>query len=80
MLRLTELQKNIVEAAGEMRHIALDTEQGHKPQQRDHRQEGPNHDDKWYDNFHHDNIAFDDASRLAIELQGVPWPPSCKPP
>jgi hypothetical protein len=34
----------------------------------------------WYDDFHHDNIAFDDASPLATELQAVPWPPSYKPP
>ena len=34
----------------------------------------------WYDDFHHDNIAFDDASPLAIELQAIPWPPSYKPP
>jgi hypothetical protein len=34
----------------------------------------------WYDDFHHDNIAFDDASPLAIEPQAVPWPPSYKPP
>jgi hypothetical protein len=34
----------------------------------------------WYDDFHHDNIAFDDASSLATELQAVPWPPSYKPP
>ena len=34
----------------------------------------------WYDDFHHDNIAFDDASPLAIELLAVPLPPSYKPP
>jgi hypothetical protein len=34
----------------------------------------------WYDGFHHDNIAFDDASPLATEMQVVPWPPSYKPP
>jgi hypothetical protein len=80
MLRLAELQKKVDEAVEEMRHTAQDTEQGHKPQQRDLRQEGPNHDSMWYDDFHHDNIAFDDASPLAIELQVVPWPPSYKPP
>ena len=68
MLRLAELQKKIDEVAKEMRHIAQDNEQGHKPQQRDLRQVGPNHDDMWYDEFHHDNIAFDDASPLATEL------------
>jgi hypothetical protein len=50
------------------------------PQQRDHRQEGPSHDDMWYDDFHHDNNAFDDTSLLAIELQVVTWPPSYQPP
>jgi hypothetical protein len=68
ILRLAELQKKTDEAAEEMRHIAQDTKQGHKPQQRDHRQEGPSHDDMWYDDFYHDNIAFDDASPLATEL------------
>jgi hypothetical protein len=34
----------------------------------------------WYEAFNHDNIAFDDASPLAIEMQAVPWPPSYKPP
>jgi hypothetical protein len=62
MLRLVELQKKIYEVVEEMRHIAQDTEQGHKPQQRDLRQEGLSHDDMWYNDFHHDNIAFDDAS------------------
>jgi hypothetical protein len=80
MLRLAQLQKKIDEAAQEMRHIAQDTEQGHKPQQRDLRQEGPNHDDMWYDDFQHDSIAFDDTSPLATELQAVPRPPSYKPP
>jgi hypothetical protein len=45
MLRLAELQKKIDEAAEEMRHIGQDNEQGHRPQQRDLRQEGPSHDD-----------------------------------
>jgi hypothetical protein len=35
MLRLSELQNKIDEAAEEMRHIAQETEQGHRPQQRD---------------------------------------------
>jgi hypothetical protein len=34
----------------------------------------------WYEASHHDNIAFDDASPLATELQAVPWPHSYKPP
>ena len=62
MLRLAELQKKINEVAEKMRHITQDNEQGHKPQQRDLRQGSPSHDDIWYDEFRHDNIAFDDAS------------------
>jgi hypothetical protein len=63
-----------------MRHITQDNEQAHKPQQRELRQESPTHDDIWYDDFHHDTIAFDDAFPLATELQATPWPPSYKPP
>jgi hypothetical protein len=80
MLRLSELQKKIDEAAVEMHHIAQDTEQGYRPQQRDLRQEGPSHEDMWYEDFKHDNIAFDDASPLSTNLQAVSWPPSYKPP
>jgi hypothetical protein len=72
--------EKIDEAGEEMWHIAQDNEQGHKPQQRDLRQEGPSHDDIWYDDFHHDSIAFDDASPLATELQATSWTPSYKPP
>jgi hypothetical protein len=43
-------------------------------------QESPSYDDVWYDDFHHGNFAFDDASPLAAELQATPWPPSYKPP
>ena len=56
MFRLAELQKKIGEAAKEMRHITQDNEQGHKTQQRDLCQEGLNHDDVWYDDFHHDRL------------------------
>jgi hypothetical protein len=81
MLWLSQLQKKIDEAAEEMRHIAHDTEhQEYRQHQRDLRQEGPNHEDMWYEAFNHDNIAFDDASPLDTELQAVPWPPSYKPP
>ena len=50
MLWLAELQKKIDE----------DTEQGHQPQQKALHQEGPSHDDRWYDDLHHDSIAFDE--------------------
>jgi hypothetical protein len=80
MLWLSELQKKIDEAPEEMCHITQDNEQLRRPQQRELRQESPSYDDVWYDNFHHDNIAFDDASPLATELQATPCPPSYKPP
>jgi hypothetical protein len=67
MLRLTELQKKTDEAAEEMCHIMQD-EQGRRPHQRELRQENPSYDDVWYDDFHHGNFAFDDASPLAVEL------------
>jgi hypothetical protein len=37
-------------------------------------------DDGWYDDSHHGNFAFDDASPLSTELQARPCPPSYKPP
>ena len=57
MLRLSELQNKIDEAAEEMRHIAHDTEhQEYWQHQTDLQHEGPNHEDKWYEAFNHDNI------------------------
>jgi hypothetical protein len=79
MLRLAELQKKIDEAAEEMCHITQD-EQGRRPQWRELHQESPSYDDVLYDDFHHGNFAFDDASPLAAELQATPLPPSYKPP
>jgi hypothetical protein len=79
MLRLAELQKKNDKAAEEMCHITQD-DQGRMPQQTEFRQESPSNDDEWYDDFHHANFAFDDASPLAAELQATPWPPSYKPP
>jgi hypothetical protein len=76
---LAKLPKKIDEVAEEMLHITQD-EQGWRPQQRELRQESPSYDDVWYDDFHHGNFAFDDASPLAAELQATPWPPSYKPP
>jgi hypothetical protein len=43
-------------------------------------QESPINEDEWYDEFHHGNFAFDDASPLTAELQATPWPPFYKPP
>jgi hypothetical protein len=79
MLRLADLQRKIDEAAEEMCHITQD-DLGRRPQQREHRQESPINDDDWYDDYHHYNFAFDDASTLAEELHATPWPPSYKPP
>jgi hypothetical protein len=62
-----------------MRHITQD-DQGRGPQHRELHQESPINDDEWYDDFHHGNFAFDDASPLAAELQATMWPPSYKPP
>jgi hypothetical protein len=71
MLWLAELHKKIDEAAEEMCHITQDYEQGHKPQQRELRQESPSYDDVWYDDFHHDNITFYDASP-SYRIAGYP--------
>jgi hypothetical protein len=79
MLRLTDLEKKIDEAAEEMCHITQD-DQDRRPQYRDLRQDNSFNDDEWYDDFHHGNFAFDDASPLVAELQATPWPPSYKPP
>jgi hypothetical protein len=80
MARLADLQKQIDEASEEVRHLTQD-EQNRRPQYRELHQEGfLNEDDDWYENFHHGNFAFDDASPLSAELQATPWPPSYKPP
>jgi hypothetical protein len=78
MFQLAELQRKIDEAAEEMCHITQD-DQGQRPQQRELRQESPSNDDELYDDFHHGNFAFDDASPVVAEFQATPWPPSYKP-
>jgi hypothetical protein len=67
MLRLTDLQKKIDHAAEEMRHITQD-DQDRRPQYRELRQDISYNNDEWYDDFHHGNFSFDDASPLAAEL------------
>jgi hypothetical protein len=62
-----------------MRHLTQD-DQDRRPQHRELCQDYSYNDDEWYDDFHHGNFAFDDASSLAAELQATPWPPSYKPP
>jgi hypothetical protein len=79
MPRLTDLQRKIDEATEETRHLTQD-DQDRRPQHRELRQNNSYNDDEWYDDFHHGNFAFDDASPLAAELQATPWPPSYKPP
>jgi DNA repair exonuclease SbcCD ATPase subunit len=79
MLRLADLQKKIDEADEEMRHLTQD-DQDRRPQHRELRQDNSYNDDEWYDDFHHGNFAFDDASPLSADLQATPWPSSYKPP
>jgi hypothetical protein len=79
MLRLSGLQKKINEAAEEMRHLTQD-DQDRRPQRRELCQDNSYDDNEWYDDFHHGNFAFDDASPLSAELQATSWPPSYKPP
>jgi hypothetical protein len=79
MARLADLQRQIDEATEEVRHLAQD-EQERRHQHRELHQEGLFDDDGWYDDSHHGNFAFDDASPLSTELQATPWPPSYKPP
>jgi hypothetical protein len=78
MARLADLQRQIDEATEEVHHLAQD-EQERRPQHRELHQEGF-YEDEWYEDFHHGNFAFHDASPLSVELQATPWPPSYKPP
>jgi streptomycin 6-kinase len=70
MLHLADLQKKIDEAAEEMRHLTQD-DQDRRPQHKELRHDNSYDDDEWYDDFHHGNFAFDDASLLAAELQAT---------
>jgi hypothetical protein len=79
MARLAELQRQIDKASEEVRHLTQD-EQHRRPQHQDLHQEGFLNEDDWYDNFHHGNFVFDDASPLSAELQATPWPSSYKLP
>jgi hypothetical protein len=60
-----------------MRHLTQD-DQDRRPQRRELRQDKSYDNDEWYDDFHHGNFAFDDASPLSAELQATQWP--LKPP
>jgi hypothetical protein len=77
--RLADLQRQIDEASEEVCHLTQD-EQNRRPQHTELHQEGFFNEDDWYENFHHGNFAFDDASPLSAKLQATPWPPSYKPP
>jgi hypothetical protein len=68
MARLAELQRQIDEASEEVRHLAQD-EQHRRPQHQDLHQEGFLNEDDWYDNFHHGNFVFDDASPLSVSCR-----------
>jgi hypothetical protein len=61
MARLADLQRQIDEASEEVRHLAQD-EHNRRPQHRELHQEGFFNEDDWYEDFHHGNFAFDDAS------------------
>jgi hypothetical protein len=74
MARLADLQRQIDEASEEVRHLTQD-EQNRRLQYRELHQEGFVNEDDWYEDFHHGNFAFDDASSLLAELQATPWPP-----
>ena len=67
MARLADLQRQIDEATEEVRHLAQD-EQNRRPQHRKLHQEGFFNEDDWYEDFHHGNFAFDDASPLSAEF------------
>jgi hypothetical protein len=71
MARLADLQRQIDKASEEVRHFAQD-EQNRRPQHRELHQEGFVNEDDWYEDFHHGNFAFDDASPLSAELQATP--------
>jgi hypothetical protein len=79
MLRLADLRKKIDEAAEEMRHLSQ-VDQDRRPQHKELWQESLFNKNEWYDDFHHGNFTFDDASPLAEELHATPWPQSYKPP
>jgi hypothetical protein len=79
MARLADLQRKIDEAAEEMRHLIQD-DHDRRPQHRKLCQESSFNEDEWYDDFHHANFTFDDASPLAAELHAISWPQSYKPP
>jgi hypothetical protein len=63
MARLADLQRQIDEALEEVRHLAQD-DQNRRPSRRELHQEGFYNEDDWYEDFHHGNFAFDDASPL----------------
>jgi hypothetical protein len=79
MARLADLQRQIDEASEEVCHLVQD-DQSRRPPCRELHQEGFHNEDDWYEDFHHGNFAFDDASPLSTELQATPWPQSYKPP
>jgi hypothetical protein len=64
-------EEEIDEAAEEMCHLTQD-DQDRRPQHRELRQESSFNEDEWYDDFHHGNFTFDDASPVAAELHAIP--------
>jgi hypothetical protein len=79
MLRLAYLQKKIDDTTEEMRHLTQN-DQDRRPRHKELRQENSFNENEWYDDFHHSNFTFDEASPLAAELLATSWPQSYKPP
>ena len=79
MARLADLQRQIDEASEEVRHF-VQGDQTRRPPRRELHQEDFRNEDDWYEDLHHGNFAFDDASPLSTELQATPWPQTYKPP
>jgi hypothetical protein len=67
MAHLADLQRQIDKASKELRHLAQDDQNQRLPRRELH-QEGFYNEDDWYEDFHHGNFAFDDASPLSTEL------------
>jgi hypothetical protein len=65
MARLADVQRQIDEASEEVRHLVQD-DQSRRPQCRELHQEGFYNEEDWYEDFHHGNFAFDDASPLSM--------------
>jgi hypothetical protein len=66
-LEMAQGHISLSEASEEVRHLVQD-DQSRRPPRRELYQEGFHNEDDWYEDFHHGNFAFDDASPLSTEL------------